>query len=227
MLNHFDYIYVETLHMKKLLEKNLNNISVMPNFKPLKVLQEDDFEYNENLPYRLCTFSRVMKEKGIEEAINAVIGINEKEHRHIYSLDIYGQIDMQYEENFKKIINQSPNYINYKGIVPYNETTQVLRNYKALLFPTYYKGEGFAGTLIDAYAAGIPVIASDWKYNSEIVKNEYNGFVFTSFSELMEILSDYEKNMPICDQMKINCINTANAYKPEIVMKELIYNIEN
>ncbi|MFR3494185.1 MAG: glycosyltransferase [Blautia sp.] len=57
----------------------------------------------------------------------------------------------------------SPQYIRYKGMVPFNQSTEVLKNYDALLFPTYYEGEGFAGTIIDAFAAGLPVIASDWK----------------------------------------------------------------
>jgi len=45
------------------------------------------------LPYKLCTFSRVLKEKGIEDAINAVIKVNTDCGREVCTLDIYGQID--------------------------------------------------------------------------------------------------------------------------------------
>jgi glycosyltransferase involved in cell wall biosynthesis len=56
--------------------------------------------------------------------------------------------------------------------------TKVLRDYFALLFPIYYIGEGFAGTAIDAFSAGVPVIASDWKYNSEVIKEGINVHCF-------------------------------------------------
>lgn len=125
---------------------------------------------------KLCTFSRVLKEKGIEDAIEAVTYINEQNKREIFSLDIYGQIDDAYKGDFMMMQRNFPEYINYGGIIRFDRSTEVLRNYYALIFPTYYEGEGFAGTLIDAMAAGVPVIASDWKYNTEIVMRIQRGF---------------------------------------------------
>ena len=72
-----------------------------------------------------------------------------------------------------------PKYVSYGGKVPFDKSVDILKNYFALLFPTYYDGEGFAGTLIDAFSAGVPVIASDWKYNAEIV-NEKVGIVYSA-----------------------------------------------
>lgn len=119
-------------------------------------------------PIRLCTFSRVMKEKGIEDAAQAVYELNRETDKK-YLLDIYGQIDSRQTEWFETIIKKYADSIEYKGTVPFEQSTNVLKNYYALLFPTYYSGEGFAGTLLDAMAAGLPIIASDWKYNNEIV----------------------------------------------------------
>ena len=49
--------------------------------------------YNGDLPelkpLPLCTFSRVMKEKGIEDAVYAVRTVNEHFGRTVYTLDIY------------------------------------------------------------------------------------------------------------------------------------------
>ena len=65
----FDGIYVETNTMRKALEiQGFNNVYVMPNFKDLNILKESELVYHHTEPYRLCTFSRVMKEKGIEDA---------------------------------------------------------------------------------------------------------------------------------------------------------------
>jgi hypothetical protein len=66
-LKKFDGIYVETSTMKKALEREgFENVLVMPNCKKLTVLSENDLIYPAGAPYKLCTFSRVMKEKGIE-----------------------------------------------------------------------------------------------------------------------------------------------------------------
>ena len=100
-LKNFDYIYVETSNMKKSLEEQgFKNVNIMPNCKDLKILKEKELVYNINKPYKLCTFSRVMQEKGIEDAIEAVKTIKEKSKEIIYTLDIYGQIDENYKERF-------------------------------------------------------------------------------------------------------------------------------
>ena len=87
-LKTFDAIYVETNTMKRALEEQkFTNISVMPNCKNLKILKPEDLVYPTGEPYKLCTFSRVMKEKGIEDAVNAVKEVNEEAGKIIYTLD--------------------------------------------------------------------------------------------------------------------------------------------
>lgn len=129
--------------------------------------------YNVDLPelkpLPLCTFSRVMKEKEIEDVVNAVKTVNEHFGRTVYTLDIYGQVDSAQTEWFNELKSIFPSYIKSGEPVPFDKSVEVLKNCFALLFPTYYEGEGFAGTLLDAVAAGVPVIASDWRYNPEIV----------------------------------------------------------
>ena len=64
VLKKFDGIYVETATMKDALETlDLKNVFIMPNCKKLNILKENELVYNTFEPYRLCTFSRVMKKK--------------------------------------------------------------------------------------------------------------------------------------------------------------------
>jgi len=72
-LSNFNGIYLETHNMiNSLKELGLYNTLYLPNFKRLDVLCEEELVYPVEKPYRLCTFSRVMKEKGVEDAIEAV-----------------------------------------------------------------------------------------------------------------------------------------------------------
>lgn len=221
----FDSIYVETNVMKtKLVAMGFTNVIVMPNCKELNILKPEELVYAKDEPYKLCTFSRVMKEKGIEEAVDAVIAVNKEMGRVVYTLDIYGQIDNNQVEWFKNLEERFPTYIKYKGLVDFDKTSYVLKDYFMLLFPTYYDGEGFAGTLIDAMAAGVPVIASDWRYNSEIVKDGEIGFIIREKlkDELVKVLSIIDK----VNNMKATNLVEAKKYLPKNIIKILLNKIE-
>lgn len=216
-LKRFNGIYVETETMKAVLDKmGFANVYVMPNCKKLTVLSEDTLVYPSEPPYRLCTFSRVMKEKGIEDAVNAVKQINSELGYTAYTLDIYGQVDEGQTEWFENLKKAFPDYISYGGLVPFEKSVEVLKDYFALLFPTFYKGEGFAGTLIDAYSAGVPVIASDWKYNAELV-NDNTGYVFPTgdLNALVGILRNAVENPDSIISKKILCLKEVEKYRIE------------
>ena len=224
-LKKFDGIYTETDTMKKALDAmGFENVFVVPNCKYLKIVDPENLSTDHTEPYKLCTFSRVMKEKGIEDAVNAVKSVNEKMGRTVYCLDIYGQIDGEQVEWFEDLRASFPEYIRYAGLVPFDKSVDVLKDYFALLFPTYYDGEGFAGTVIDAYAAGLPVVASDWKYNPEIVRDGETGLIFKvhdpeMFTEKLICLLD---DQDLVTQMRGNCINEAEKYLPSRVVKIII-----
>ena len=220
MLMNFTGIYVETKMMQNML--NMNNIFVLPNFKKIIVLDEKDLIYNDNEPFKLCTFSRVMKEKGIEDAINIVKTINCIAKRNIVMLDIYGQINASYLKEFEKIKKDFPEFISYKGEVNFTKSTEVLKEYFLLLFPTFYDGEGFPGTIIDAFSSGLPVVASNWKYNSEIIEHDKTGYLYKDMDEFKTIIQRLCANPMIVRNLKSNCIKKVKEYDSERLVKQLL-----
>mgnify|MGYP000233496041 FL=1 len=227
-LKKFDGIYAETVTMKSALEKQgFQNVFVMPNCKKLTVLAEEDLVFPDKEPLRLCTFSRVMREKGIEDAVRAVTEANKSLGRTAFSLDIYGQVDENQTEWFETLQKTFPDYIRYGGLIPFDKSVETLKEYFALLFPTYYEGECFAGTLIDAYSAGVPVIASDWKYNTELV-NENVGYVYKTRDNaaLAELLNAMAADPTMILKKKKPCLQEAEKYKIEKAVSVLLDRIE-
>lgn len=223
ILKRFDNIMVETQTMKDRMEAmSFGNVTVMSNFKRLNVAKPSELN-KFNPPYPLCTFSRVIKEKGIEDAIKAVKICNDKLGFTGYTLNIFGQIGNDYQQRFNEIIKKQPENIKYCGCIDYSDSTKVLKEYFALLFPTYYKGECFAGTIIDAFSAGLPVIASDWHDNSYIIKDKETGFIFPTHSikDLADILFNLYNNPSQIDNMRVHCLQMAASYQPEIVISTL------
>ena len=174
-----------------------------------------------------CIFSRVMKEKGIEDAIEAIQHINAEESRETCKLDIYGRIDESYKERFESLMDKVTPAVRYMGMIPYDESVKAISGYYALLFPTYWNGEGFPGTIVDAFSAGLPVVATDWNCNREIIDNEKNGIIYPSGK--IKNLIDAIKWMISADNivaMKRDCIESAKKYQPDRYIQRIIDVIE-
>lgn len=217
-LKRFDNIYPETSSMKKELEGyGFNNVEVIPNCKPLEILCEKELVYSEKEPLKLCTFSRVMKEKGIEEAVFAVKTINEKSGRRVFTLDIFGQIDDSQTEWFDQLKTTFPDYVKYAGPVPYDKSVEVIKDYFAVVFPTKFFTEGIPGTIIDAYAAGVPVITSLWKNHKDVFFEGETGFgyEFGNQEEFICLLEDVAQNPEKLNSLKKTCLEKAILFTPE------------
>ncbi|WP_456105607.1 glycosyltransferase [Phascolarctobacterium succinatutens] len=228
-LMNFCGIYVETNTMKIRLEKDgLKNIYIFPNFKHIKVLNESDLVITKKEPLKLCTFSRVMKEKGIDDAVNAVKAVNDVIGRNVYTLDIYGQIDKEQTDWFAKLQTKFPDYVKYKGLVPFDKTTEVLKDYFLLLFPTKFYTEGIPGTIIDAYAAGVPVACSKWQSFADLVDDTVGyGYEFSSEEALENLLTKiYLEDIDKISVMKKACILKSRQYMPEKAIKILINKLQ-
>lgn len=223
ILKKFDQIWVETTVMKKALEeKGFNNLIIVPNFKNLSVLEEEELNIDISSPIRLCIFSRIMEMKGIDDAVNAVAEIIKMES-NCFSLDIYGQIDPSYTEHFSELQQTFPINIRYCGCVDATRSTEILREYDALLFPTKFPTEGLPGTLIDAYSAGLPVISAKWNSFSDFVEDGKTGIGYAqcNYNELVETLHRIKDNPSMLISMKKNCLKKAKEYSAETVGKQI------
>lgn len=223
-------IFVETNKMRENLnELGLDNVEILLNFKDITPIKEEELKAIDYSQLKVCTFSRVIKEKGIENAIDVVKMLNKKFEKTIYKLDIYGPVSDEYKEEFETIIRkQNPSEICYKGIVQSNKSVEVIKQYDLLLFPTYYEGEGLAGTIIDAFFSGVPVVASDWRYNADIIQNEETGLVFKvkNDDEFAKVLENVHLKKYDMFSMKQACLKESFHYLPSEAIKVLIKNIE-
>jgi glycosyltransferase involved in cell wall biosynthesis len=229
LLKKLNYIYVETKTTKNDLEMlGFKNVEIMSNFKNLDIVSLSATFPTYNEPLRLCTFSRVIKEKGIEDAISAVTLINTKHDRVVYTLDIFGDIGEDYVGEFNSIIRSAPDFINYRGTISYTDSTAVLKDYYLLIFPTHFSTEGVPGTIIDAYAAGLPVIASRWNSFSDIIDESVTGFGYEIFNlDALEETLERCIDTSIAEMMKKNCLKKARLYKPEVAVTSLTKRLNN
>lgn len=227
-LKKFDGIYVETSVMKQSLEKmGFSNTILLPNFKSLEPVAALQISEEALKPFRFCTFSRVMREKGIDDAVDAICKVNSHFGKTVCTLDIYGQIDPDQTVWFDSLTKSFPPEVSYCGVADYSCSTALLKEYFALLFPTEFFTEGVPGTIIDAYSAGVPVVASHWESFDDVIEHGKTGigYPFGKQECLSEVLIALVENPETILGMKSNCLEKAHKYLPENVLDILYSNL--
>ena len=215
-------IYVQTSGIKEKLDfLNSDNIEVIPNFKNFnyksKNLIKDDKVFN-------CVYiGRITQEKGIGFLFDNL----EKIDGNI-KIDFYGPIDNDFKEYFFKKIDNEKFF--YKGILNFNDekSYSILNTYKLFIFPTYYSDEGFPGVIIDAYIAGIPILASDWNYNPELIENYKNGLLFKTNDpdDFIEKLNLMRNNLDLLEKIAANNREKAKKFLPQNCLRKFLDEIK-
>ncbi len=167
VLKSFRKILVEGHYMKEQLNRcGLDNVSVLPNFKPVGDVPTKKVEVPDVM--RFVFLGRLIEEKGVGLLVEAALHLH-KQYADRFTLTFYGAPSEKYNKEYFDALGC--NYINYGGFLNLNsqEGVEELSHYDVMTFPTFFKGEGFPGVLIDAFKAGLPVIASDFHANPDVI----------------------------------------------------------
>lgn len=219
-----DYLLPETKQLKEeLAEFTTAPMDVMPIFSTRAPLKKEEIELNSDRPYVFCTFSRVTPAKGIDDAIDAIVRVNKKKKHILCKLDVWGPIEDGYAEHYKELFDKNSDCVSYRGTLESNEGLQKLSHYYMLLFPTYYAGEGFPTTVCESLMAGLPVIASDWRFNNELVEDNKTGYLVEAHNTeaLTNKILYATEHIDDVEKMKLHCLKESKRLKPEEVMKNL------
>lgn len=169
-------ILVQGRSMVKVLNANgLTNVQYLPNSKPIKYLPAKSSVAAG--PVRFVFLSRVMPEKGVDYIVEAVRMLKDKGVED-FRVDLYGKVDAAYRDQISAEMQPLPN-LAYKGFLKLDTAAgyDTLASYDMMLFPTYWHGEGFPGVILDAFIAGLPVIATAWNLNADLIRDGYNGLL--------------------------------------------------
>lgn len=221
----FRYNWVESIQIaEKLQELGISNARYLPNFKELPRLDPEELGKRHNHPIRFCIFSRICREKGVTDAIQAVRTLNQNRGCVVATLDLYGQISPDYQQELSALLDRSGEDVCYRGEADPGDSVTILRQYDALLFPTHYYREGIPGAIIDALCAAVPVIARRWRYCDEMLQDGVTGYCY-SFDQPERLLTCLEwavDHPEAMDDMKISCLERAEPYRAENVLPTLI-----
>lgn len=223
-LKRFQYILVETQTMQnQLREQGFDNTVIVPNFKDVCPIREEELRFHDEYPLALCIFSRVMKEKGVTDAVYACDRLNREAGRGVCVLDVYGPIQEEYRAEFSELCAKYSSVVRYKGIVNPSQSVEVLKNYYMLLFPTLFYTEGVPGTVIDAFSAGVPVLASEWESFRDVL-SEQDSFTykFKDREGLYKQLRFCIENTDTVNARRKECLKSAEKFSMQTATRKIL-----
>lgn len=229
-LQKVDAVYVETKTMKEVLEKKgLTNVHYAPVFSKRKGIDLKDISDSFQEPLRMCTYARVIKEKGISDAIDAVVDVNKRLGRLACVLDIYGNPVGDYVNEFHDKIAEAAECVRCNPLLDDTNAIRELSKHYLLLFPTYYEGEGFPIALVESMKAGLPVVATDWHFNAEIIEDGRTGRIYKRDGalSLSDVILELIMNKDIVSKMRVECVKESEKYNPDSILSDLYRRLEN
>ncbi len=221
LLDTMEGIFVETeTVVDKLLSQGVKRVYKLPNFKHLRLWNDVKAPVHTE-PYKLIFMSRVAELKGVSEMVDVIKRINSE--RVVYTLDIYGMIDPEYNARFEEIKASFPDYIRYMGVADPFETADIIHPCFAQLFPTKCPTEGQPASVIDSFFAGVPIIAARWNSCGDMIRDGETGLSYTlnAFDEFENILRDAAEHPEKINAMRTACLAEAQKYLPEVAAKPL------
>lgn len=221
MVNRFSGLFVQTENIRKdLKEIGVKKLHILSNPKRLNTLKEEDVKEVIDEKIKVCVFSRIYADKGVEDAIEAVKLANKSLGGNYITLDMYGLVPASYKERLQEILDQNRSLVQYNGIIDYDKTVETLSSYFVMLFPTYYHGEGFPGNVIDAYNSALPIVATDWLYNSDVVLDNKTGLLvpIKNPKALSEAILKLYHDRKLRQTFALNSLRESPKYAPDKVL---------
>lgn len=214
MLKRIKRVFSETLLLKQELELTykFKNVTRFPNFRFIDFVPEKRISQN---GLKLVFFARINQMKGLDVIFLLAEYINKKYSDII--IDFYGYINEPDKDYFKSHVEKY-SFIEYKGILEFEEIHRTLEKYDALLLPTHFFTEGLPGSIIDAYIAGIPVIVTKWKYATEFVEDQKTGYIIPFEDGLEDLYNEVDllyNNNKMLDEMKANAFNKRTEFSSD------------
>jgi glycosyltransferase involved in cell wall biosynthesis len=185
-----------------------NKITVVPAALVMNEKQPvSELTGSEGSSLKIVFIGRVQPQKGIHLIIEAVKHFTPEQ----VVVDLFGQ-----EEDtvyYKKCIEDSKNVhnINWKGAVERSKVMAMLSHYDILCLASTFS-EMSPLVIQEAFAAGIPVLASKVYGNMEHVADNHNGllFEFNSSNNLREKIQTLIDNPALLPKLKSNIVTPLN-----------------
>src|SRR5699024_1405195 len=211
ILRKFKAVLLQSKGLSEALRKdfNLQNAHVLNNFRSHNYTPKTPSKRNK---LKVVFMARIVKEKGLDVVFSFAEYVKNKGKN--IEISFYGPIAAKDRDYFYKNIEKY-SFTQYLGVLKMNDIYPALSEHDILVLPTRYEGEGFPGSILDAYIAGLPVVVSNWKLLPEFVEENKTGFIIDSEEEFISSLLYLYQQPEHLNQMKKSAHKKSKEYSTE------------
>ena len=156
-------VYVETQYLRR-------SFDTRDNFKwfPTTRGMEASARTGRGRVEKLIFVARLHMDKGLAEALKACRHLPENCHLNVFGPGM-SDTDFSLFENHPRAT--------YGGVLDPAEIPRVLSEHDLLVYPSYYRSEGYPGAILEAFQCGLPVVAARMGGVADLVEHEESGLL--------------------------------------------------
>lgn len=190
-------------------------VKVFPNFLPDAELSR--VREVKRFGGRCVFLGQIKAEKGVFDIIEALAGRKDR------SCDFYGELTQRYGSDFLRKIEGAEN-LRYRGVLDHERVIDTIKKYDILLLPTRHIGEGMPAVILEAFAAGVPVVATDWMAIPEMVADGKRGLLVKQSSpeEIAAAVDRLAADGALYGRIADNAFEYAMKYSERAVVRDLL-----
>lgn len=170
--------------------------------------------------FKIICVSRITPRKGIGYLIDAMAMLVKK--YFFVELEIVGDGDQRKELGEKVIGMGIEKNVKFLGLMKHDAVAEYYSNADAFVLPSL--NEGMSNTMLEALAAGLPIVATNTGGTKELVKNGENGFIAETKNakDLAEKIGKIIKDREMCQRMGRESRRRAEQMSWKNVAKEYL-----
>lgn len=224
VLGNADGILVQTRALRDFFTRFYGGrVHYIPGYRVIQQRQKSDIiENSDKNALRMVYVGHVRKKKGVFDILRSLAQLS-NDGQAIFSCDFFGPVYADVSQRFEKEIAAAPN-VSYKGVLQPHEVVNTLSQYDVFLFPSFYPGEGHPGVLIEAMAAGLPIITTRFGSITEIVEHKENCLLVTPQSplEMVEAIRELHKDKSLRANLAERSSQASNKHSSNQVIPQLL-----
>ena len=156
-------VYVETQGLQRMFG-NWRNFRWFPNTRDI----EPPDEIRRGEVSNLIFVARLHMDKGLAEALDACRHLPENCHLNVFGPGM-SNTDFSLFDGHPRAT--------YGGVLDPTDMPRVISEHDLLLYPSYYRSEGYPGVILEAFQCGVPVVAAKMGGVPELVEHEESGLL--------------------------------------------------
>ena len=197
------------------------NLSYFPCIKKVYELPADQ-PFKEKETLSAIFFARLIEEKGLFLAIDAVKLVNGDSPAKKYTLDIAGPADKETEKRILDSIkgHSEFHYYGKEFTITGIESYKRLQNYDLNVFPSWYHHECAPGSVVDMFIAGVPTVSSTFPGCYKMMDESSSYFVRQkNLYDLVARLEEIYTNQKEVYAKRSKCREASKLYSYDAFLK--------